>query len=640
MDGTLGMVIVFGCVKSATSATAAILEAHGVFFGRTAPGSNTNPDGSWEHPALMDLFGRYVARIGGGSGPRRNRGFGWEFLAGLYPWHNDGGLPPIPFLRERVLATLRRDGWDGKSPIGVKIPDIAFLARLWHEAFPEARWVWVRRDPAEVKESVWNIERARGNLSERRRAELEDWVDSFEEACRHVAQRLPVLECRTADVARTGDWSGVRAAVEGCGLAWDPAAAERVFRPELLTRGNRLRAPGRMPEQWFPEERLIDRARENAGKGNAEQVLHPCTAAAAAALREIVSLVELPLAGQGHQWGYLSNFLHSARQPVDPAAARRWMEDEEHGFFHGLMAAATLWMLHRRRNLFLHPDDLVAILHHDFHRAATGEERDHDRRLAAWFDGLPRWAYAHSARRGGDLPLGILADRIELLRYADHAEWVDRGMIDPHLAPDEREWFDWFHAAVRPMLLRLYRAARDNALLLCHGIEGGPCTCGEVDLASDLFPRPNEHMALTPGGCYGVHLFEPHEVAARIASWTGRSSQVLSWDRLKGLVEAERAQDMGVRPLAYREHAGAANPLPRRDWIFLLHRYEEREGDDILARIAADGNILPAKAFEALCTLVSRYRAFLRLFAGSPAAAPALPLQRLPDAAVRAAAGH
>lgn len=128
-----------------------------------------------------------------------------------------------------------------------------------------------------------------------------------------------------------------------------------------------------------------------------------------------------------------------------------WVEDEEHGFVHGVLTA--FWAMIRGGMLGEHSARsehlLASCILHDFGRF-VGEEERHDQRLREWFPNLWEETYSHST--GLNSPI-TFADRHELLRYEDWQVWVDLIKVWQR-TPNEEElaYHQFFYQHIRPAL--------------------------------------------------------------------------------------------------------------------------------------------------------------------------------------------
>lgn len=94
----------------------------------------------------------------------------------------------------------------------------------------------------------------------------------------------------------------------------------------------------------------------------------------------------------------------------------RWLDDSEHGLFHGLVVG--YFATQKEFGLPL----LASCIVHDFAKVILKIDKGHDAVLTQFFDGLLPIVYSHSTPSKPDHPL-IIGDRIELMRYPDWRNW-------------------------------------------------------------------------------------------------------------------------------------------------------------------------------------------------------------------------
>lgn len=144
----------------------------------------------------------------------------------LQSWEDVGG--DSVKLRAEVERIVRRQGYEG-GPWLFKDVKLVFARRVWSRAFPDATWATVWRPVREILASMERWELAESTRFDGGRVIAEHWsrAGKIRGAVRLVPRDL-----------LDGDDSRYRAAAERIGVAWDPAAVERVidrdrFREEL-----------------------------------------------------------------------------------------------------------------------------------------------------------------------------------------------------------------------------------------------------------------------------------------------------------------------------------------------------------------------------------------------------------------------
>ena len=208
----LRLLLITGAARSGTSLVAGMFDALGAYGGLTVGPSLENPAGFFENRAIREEIEK-PELIRRGVDPLCQR-----------------DLPPIgmeiPGLRNDVLRTFRRQGWDGGSPIYYKSAKICHYWPTWTHAFPEATWVIVRRTRSEV---IASCERCSFmHLAS-------DWGAWYDEHLPRFGElrSIGAIEIQLGNLRR-GDLSEVRAAAESVGLHWCAARAQSIYKAEFL----------------------------------------------------------------------------------------------------------------------------------------------------------------------------------------------------------------------------------------------------------------------------------------------------------------------------------------------------------------------------------------------------------------------
>lgn len=199
------MILVSGCARSGTSMTCAVLDACGADFGETIGPGPGNPGGFFENKSLREtLLKPYLRRLG-------------YQPSGRLPLPKSDELPPHPGWRTEVKRRLG-------TAYAYKDAKTLAVWPIWAEAFPEARWVLVRRERLKIIDSIYRTPWMRLDADQARA-----FVDAYLEK---------IDELKLAGVNWTevwpdpGDPEVFKPAVEFCGLDWNPDAVRAVLRPE------------------------------------------------------------------------------------------------------------------------------------------------------------------------------------------------------------------------------------------------------------------------------------------------------------------------------------------------------------------------------------------------------------------------
>lgn len=210
-------VLVTGIPRSGTSLVAGSLHACGAWIGQTQQGNKSNPEGYFENVAIREQVLKPLL-VQAGADP-----LGVRKLPLL------SGLPIQPLLGGQVLQLLLNQGYDGDAPWLCKEPKLTLLWPAWRLAFPQARWVIVRRRPEDIIESCLRTDFM--NQHSRDPEFWKDWVQAYE-------RRLDILkasgvwwrEVEAVQLVSEGA-AALRALVDDLGLVWNEAKVGELIKP-------------------------------------------------------------------------------------------------------------------------------------------------------------------------------------------------------------------------------------------------------------------------------------------------------------------------------------------------------------------------------------------------------------------------
>jgi hypothetical protein len=131
-------VFVTGAPRSGTSMVMGLLATCGLWLGAVQPGGQENVRGFFENVVLRERVQKEILRQG------RFDPLGVKRLPPV-TWH-----PLIKNFREVVGTALAAQDYDGRQIWGFKDAKLTLTWRVWHEHFPQARWVIIRRSGDEI----------------------------------------------------------------------------------------------------------------------------------------------------------------------------------------------------------------------------------------------------------------------------------------------------------------------------------------------------------------------------------------------------------------------------------------------------------------------------------------------------------
>lgn len=188
------MIFVTGCARSGTTLITRMLEACGANLGDVG--------GLAEHmPFKRKVLKPYLKRIGADQ-------------TGQNPLPNTSDLPEYPTLKADTDAVI------GDAHV-IKDVKTALIWPLLHEAYPDAKWLIVYRDPNKIAESC-----LRTHFMDKYEAKEEwvVWAKNYHARCDDLAQVANAHCVRTADVIE--DVEVLRPSVEWMGFEFDADAVK------------------------------------------------------------------------------------------------------------------------------------------------------------------------------------------------------------------------------------------------------------------------------------------------------------------------------------------------------------------------------------------------------------------------------
>lgn len=215
-------IIVVGCARSGTSMTAGILNICGAFGGEMFGPSTFNQKGMFENIKIrQDIVRPYLKKIGADPAAQR-------------PLPNNRQVfevspPEAQEFRKRIQLTMQHQGYkDG--PWFYKCPKSCHIWYLWHLAFPQAKWVVVKR---EHKGIIASCIRTRFMRAYQDAAGWQVWIDQHERRFAEMkVAGLDMVEFWPSTLI-AGDFGKARELVESLGLVWNEPVCRAFIDPRL-----------------------------------------------------------------------------------------------------------------------------------------------------------------------------------------------------------------------------------------------------------------------------------------------------------------------------------------------------------------------------------------------------------------------
>jgi hypothetical protein len=134
-------IIITGCARSGTSFIAGIIERCGAFGGEMTGPTRYNQKGQYENKAIRDGLTKPMLRA-----------HGYDPL-GQAPLPNVARLKIDPAWARKCLTSMSNQGYNNTIPWFYKGAKVCLTWPIWANAFPNARYIIVRRDDSRIIDS-------------------------------------------------------------------------------------------------------------------------------------------------------------------------------------------------------------------------------------------------------------------------------------------------------------------------------------------------------------------------------------------------------------------------------------------------------------------------------------------------------
>lgn len=222
MSALDGLILITGCPRSGTSMTAGIINLCGAFGGkmRKAPEETKHP--IFENEDICaHVMVPYLRSIH--ADPRGQR-----------PLPDVSSLIPIPDLKQRVEKFMYSQHYNGSHRVFYKSALIALTWPIWRRAFPNARWMIVRRADEDI---VYSCMRTAFMNAYRTRQGWRYWISQYKQRF----QAMHDARLNIGDIWPTkfveGDFSEIQACVRWLGLKWQEQNVQDFIEPALFHNG-------------------------------------------------------------------------------------------------------------------------------------------------------------------------------------------------------------------------------------------------------------------------------------------------------------------------------------------------------------------------------------------------------------------
>jgi hypothetical protein len=136
----LNPVLIVSPPRSGSSLTSNLVQSLGLFAGNTKAGDTWNQKGYYENEAITDILVDYLRKA-----DKENLGKQFQPI---------GLNMPYPDFGTKVITSVREQGKNPHQRWFYKNTKTPLTWRLWHEHFPKAQWVIVKRNREQLLDSL------------------------------------------------------------------------------------------------------------------------------------------------------------------------------------------------------------------------------------------------------------------------------------------------------------------------------------------------------------------------------------------------------------------------------------------------------------------------------------------------------
>lgn len=288
---------------------------------------------------------------------------------------------------------------------------------------------------------------------------------------------------------------------------------------------------------------------------------------------------ELRSAFLGHHKGALLQLFANGEEDIEDRHIDKWLLDTEHGFLHGFLVCFFSFYLSNQKlpsHIFHYSkkndpvtkeESLIAsCLLHDFLRP-IGIDNKHDAKLRSFFNGLDEATYTHSNPPDEWHPL-VMGDRIELMRYADHCNWIDRGVIERYMDKEMHRITKVIYEIIRPALVKIIEGR--NEIWIRHSPE---------DIIKSKLSQ-QESLEIFPSYYWRQESeFWPIEIGSlpfKHCILHGNGHDPLEYNPY-GMITMGDLRKYGYKMSSTpsRDHLSVKSDIPLKEWIFVIDNSEK-----------------------------------------------------------------
>ena len=216
-------IFITGCARSGTSMTAGVINICGAWGGNMAGANHNNKKGMFENREIVNTMIKPLL-IEVGADP-----MGQKPLPDIRDFE---GINSVKW-RIRFTEIMKGQGYNGKDIIMYKGAKMCLMWTLWDRAFPNAKWVIVRRRSDDIISSCMRT----GFMS--RYKDRDGWQFWVREHVKRFTEmqenRLQIMEVFPQEMI-DGHYTEMKSVIEWLGLDWNDKDVKDFISPELWSK--------------------------------------------------------------------------------------------------------------------------------------------------------------------------------------------------------------------------------------------------------------------------------------------------------------------------------------------------------------------------------------------------------------------
>lgn len=210
-------IIITGCARSGTSMVAGTINMSGAFGGNMHGPNKYNAKGMFENVAVkMTLDKPYLSFIGCDT-------------KGQYPLPDTEKLLIPNDWGDKVRAIFESEGYTS-GPWMIKLARACLTWPVWHHAFPNAKWIIVRRRDTDIIDSCMNTAFMNHYTTPEG---WQGWVDHHKKCFVEMVEAGLNVKQIWPERMIISDYSAVHDMIDWLGLTWKPEEVENFISPKL-----------------------------------------------------------------------------------------------------------------------------------------------------------------------------------------------------------------------------------------------------------------------------------------------------------------------------------------------------------------------------------------------------------------------